>query len=131
MQEFVLIVHRYLRFVILALGILGILRTLVSLGTREAKFMSVDLLLSRVYTGALYLQLAVGLILLLVLLGAAQPVTWIHTLLMIPAVFIGHLSRRYRHWEDRDRHTVLLRIYVGSLGIIVIGLIVINQLRLI
>ena len=80
-MDFFLTVHQYLRFVILAVALLGILRSVVSLGTREA-------------------------------------------------IFVAHLSRRYREWPDRERLAAHLRIYLGSLVLIGIGLLVIGQLRL-
>ncbi|MGH2592924.1 MAG: hypothetical protein ACRDGG_05365 [Anaerolineae bacterium] len=130
-MEFFLVVHRYLRFVILALGILGALRSLVSLGTREARFMRVDEVLNRGYTGALDLQTLVGVVLALLLLGQSAGVPWIHPIIMLPAVIVSHLSRRFRARSDRDRHKAQLGIYVGSLVLIAAGLAVIGQLRLI
>jgi len=130
-MDFLLIVHRYLRFVILALGILGALRALVSLGTREARFMRVDEALNRGYSGALDLQTLVGMVLVLLLLAQPDDVPWIHLILMLPAVVISHFSRRFRNRLDRDRHKAQLGIYVGSLLWIAAGLAVIGQLRLI
>ncbi len=130
-MEFLLIVHRYLRFVILALGILGVLRALVSLGTRQARFMRVDEALSRSYSGALDLQTLVGMILVLLLIGQPADVSWIHPIIMFPAVVISHFSRRFRSRPDRARHKAQLSIYVVSLILIAAGLAVIGQLRLI
>jgi len=66
--------HAYLRFVILALGILGVLRSLVSLGTATAAFARVDEVLSRGYSGALDLQTLIGVVLVLGLLGSPESV---------------------------------------------------------
>jgi hypothetical protein len=130
-MDILLVAHRYLRFVILALGILGVLRALVSLGTREARFMRVDVLLGRGYSGALDLQTLVGIALALLLIGQSASVPWIHPISMLPAVVISHFSRRYRDRPDRDRHKAQLGIYLGSLILIAAGLAVIGQLRLI
>ena len=130
-MEFVLVVHQYLRFVILALGILGALRSWVSLGTREARFMRLDEMFSRVYSGALDLQVLAGAALLIFLLSQSAEVVWIHPIIMLPAVVVSHLSRRFRDRPDRDRHTAQLSIYVGSLALIAVGLAVIGELRLI
>jgi len=130
-MDFFLTVHRYLRFVILAVGILGVLRSVVSLGSREALFVRVDKLLMRLYIGALDLQLVAGVVLAVLLLTESQVVPWIHLFLMLPAIFVAHLNRRYREWENRDRHAAHLRIYLISLGLIALGLLVIGQLRLI
>jgi hypothetical protein len=123
--------HAYLRFVILALGIIGVLRALVSLGTREARFMRLDELLSRGYSGALDLQVLVGVVLVLLRMGQSASVAWIHPIIMLPAVVVSHFSRRFRDRPDRDRHKAQLSIYVGSLILIAAGLAVIGQLRLI
>jgi hypothetical protein len=125
-MELVLVVHRYLRFVILALGLLGVLRALVSLGTREARYMRVDEALSRAFSAALDLQM-----LALMALSASQPVPWIHPILMLPAVVISHLARRFRTRPDRRRHVAQLGIFAGSLIFIAAGLVVIGELQLI
>jgi hypothetical protein len=130
-MDFFLIVHRYLRFVILAIGILGVLRALVSLGTREARFMRIDDALSRVFSGALDLQVLVGAVLILWRPAESNPIPWIHPIIMLPAVFISHLTRRFRHRPDRERHRAQLAIFAVSLAIVALGLIVIDQLRLI
>ncbi|HLF29260.1 MAG TPA: hypothetical protein VJG32_23295 [Anaerolineae bacterium] len=136
-MDFFVTMHAYLRFVILALGILGVLRSLVSLGTRAARFMRVDEVLSRGYSGALDLQVLVGVVLVLGLLGLfGQPrvvpsSTWIHPLVMLPAVVIAHLGRRFRDRPDHDRHRAQLGLYLISLLFIAAGLAVIGQLRLI
>lgn len=130
-MEFFQTAHAYLRFVILALGIIGVLRALVSLGTREARFMRVDELLGRGYSGALDLQALVGVVLVLLLMGQSASVPWIHPILMLPAVVVSHFSRRFRDRPDRDRHKAQLGIYAGSLMLIAAGLAVIGELRLI
>jgi len=126
--------HAYLRFVILALGILGVLRSLVSLGTATAAFARVDEVLSRGYSGALDLQTLIGVVLVLGLLGSPESVPagkWLHPILMLPAVFVSHRGRRYRDRPDRDRHKAHLAVYTGSLALIAAGLVVIGELRLI
>lgn len=130
-MEFFLTAHRYLRFVILALAILGTLRSLVSLGTREARFMRLDEGLGRVYSGALDLQMLAGIFIAVLRLTASTPVIWIHPIIMLPAVVISHLSRRFRDRADRERHKAQIGIYLGSLAIILLGLAVVGQLRLI
>lgn len=130
-MDFILTTHNYLRFVILALGILGVLRALVSLGTREARFMRVDEMMVRAFSGALDLQVLVGVVLVMLLLGqSGASVPWIHPIVMIPAVVVSHLSRRFRERSDRERHKVQFGLYLGSLVLIGIGLAVIGQLKL-
>jgi hypothetical protein len=130
-MDFFLIAHAYLRFVILAVGVLGGLRSLVSLGTRDARFMRVDEMLNRGFGGALDLQVLIGIVLVILLMGQPAEVPWIHPILMAPAVVLAHLGARFRNRSDRDRHKAQLAIYVGSLSLILAGLAVIGQLRLI
>ena len=127
-MEFFLAAHSFLRVVILALGIVGILRCLVSLATRQARFARFDEALARVYSGALDLQVVVGAALILFLAGAAQPVPWIHPILMLPAVVISHLGRRYRDRPEPQRHKIQLALYAASLLFVAVGLAVIGQL---
>ena len=76
------------------------------------------------------MQLLVGLLLVLAALTLQQRVTWIHPIIMIPAVIIAHLSRRFAAQPDRKRHQAQLAIYLGSLALVAIGLAVIGQLVL-
>ena len=130
-MDIILTAHTYLRLLILTLGALGILRALVSLGTRNAAFARVDEVLSRGYTGALDLQTVVGAILALMLLGQSESVQWIHPLIMLPAVFVAHLGRRFQNRPDRERQKAQLAVYAGSLAIVAVGLAVIGELRLV
>jgi len=61
-------------------------------------------------------------------LQATMP--WIHPIVMIPAIVVAHLSRRFAALPDRQRHQRQLAIYLGSLALIVIGLAVIGQFAL-
>jgi len=130
MLVFALTVHRYLRFVILAFGVLGVLRSLVSLNTREPKFMRIDEVMSRAFSGALDLQTLAGIVLILLLPGEGRSIAWLHPILTLPAVVAAHLGRRFRDRPDRDRLTAQLILYVASLALIALGLAVIGQLRL-
>jgi hypothetical protein len=130
-MDIILTAHNYLRLLILTLGALGILRALVSLGTRNATFMRVDEVLSQGYTGALDLQVVVGVILALMLVGQSEAVQWIHPIIMLPAVFVAHLGRRYQDRADRERQKAQLAIYAASLGLVAAGLAVIGELRLV
>ena len=131
MLAFALSAHRYLRFVILAFGVLGVLRSLVNLGTREAKFGRVDEVLGRAFSGALDLQMLAGIGLILLYPGEGRSIQWLHPMIMLPAVVVSHLGRRFRDRPDRDRLKGHLGLYLGSLVLIVLGLAVIGQLRLI
>jgi uncharacterized membrane protein YphA (DoxX/SURF4 family) len=73
------------------------------------------------------IQLLVGIFLVLAALTVQQPVPWIHPIIMLPAVIVAHLSRRFATRPDRQRHQAQLAIYLGSLALVVIGLVVIGQ----
>jgi hypothetical protein len=129
-QETLVYIHSVLRWLILSLAVFGTARSFVSMLSVSARFTRLDLGVSRVYPLLLDLQLLVGLLLVLAALTLQQPVPWIHPIIMVPAVAIAHLSRRFAARPDRNRHQAQLAIYLSSLALIAIGLAVIGQLAL-
>ena len=129
-QDTLLYVHSVLRWLILSIAVFGAARSFVSMLSVSARFTRLDLGVSRVYAILLDIQLLVGVLLVLAALTLQQPVPWIHALIMIPAVIIAHLSRRFAAQPDRKRHQAQLAIYLSSLALIVIGLAVIGRLSL-
>jgi hypothetical protein len=129
-QETLIFIHSMLRWLILSLAVFGVARSFVSMLSVSARFTRLDLGVSRVYTVLLDIQLLVGILLVLAALTMQQPVPWIHPIIMIPAIVIAHLSRRFAAQPDRKRHQAQLAIYLGSLALIVIGLAVIGRLAL-
>lgn len=129
-QDLLKFVHSTVRWLILSLAVFGTARSFVSMLSVSARFSRLDLGISRAYAGLLDLQLLVGLLLVLATLTIPQVVQWIHPIVMLPAVVIAHLSRRFAPEPDRKRHQAQLGIYLGSLVLIVIGLAVIGQLYL-
>ncbi|HZY44817.1 MAG TPA: hypothetical protein VFF70_08720, partial [Anaerolineae bacterium] len=71
-----------------------------------------------------------GVLLVLAALLLQQAVPWLHVIVMLPALVVGHLNRRVRDRPDRVRHQVQLGVYIGTLALSVIGLAIINQLAL-
>ena len=120
-------IHSMLRWLILSLAVFGAARSFVSMLSVSARFTRLDLGVSRAYAVLLDLQMLVGILLVLSALTVQQPVPWIHPIIMIPAVVVAHLSRRFAAQPDRQRHQAQLAIYLGSLALVVIGLIVIGQ----
>jgi len=96
----------------------------------SARFTRLDVGVSRAYAGLLGLQLLLGGLLVLGAATLQDTLPWIHPIIMIPAVIVAHLNRRFRAQPDRKRHQRQLAIYLGSLALIVLGLAVINQLSL-
>ena len=126
-QETLIAIHSALRWLILSLAVFGAARSFVSMLSVSARFTRLDLGVSRAYPVLLDVQLLVGILLVLAALTVQQPVPWIHPIIMIPAVIVAHLSRRFAAQPDRKRHQAQLAIYLGSLALVVIGLIVIGQ----
>ncbi len=129
-QATLIYIHGVVRWLILSLAVFGAARSFVSMLSVSARFTRLDLGVSRVYTVLLDLQLLVGGLLVLAALNLQQAIPWIHPIIMIPAVVIAHLGRRFAAQPDRKRHQVQLAIYLSSLALIVIGLAVIGQLSL-
>ena len=129
-QDTLIYIHGVLRWLILSLAVFGTARSFVSMLSVSARFTRLDIGVSRAYAILLDLQLLVGILLVLAALTLQQPVPWIHPIIMVPAVVIAHLSRRFVAQPDRKRHQVQLAIYLGSLALVAIGLAVIGQLVL-
>src|SRR5512144_1590256 len=119
-QDTLVYIHSMLRWLILSLAVFGAARSFVSMLSVSARFSRLDLGVSRAYTILLDLQLLVGILLVLAALAAQGSVPWIHPIIMIPAVVIAHVSRRFTVQPDRKRHQAQLAIYLGSLALIVI-----------
>ena len=129
-QESLLAIHSFVRWLILSLALFGTARSFVSMLSVSARFTRLDVGVSRAYAGLLDLQLLLGVLLVLGAVTLQDIIPWIHPIIMIPAVVVAHLGRRFAAQPDRKRHQRQLAIYLGTLALIVIGLAVINQLFL-
>ncbi len=129
-QDVLLYIHGAVRWLILSLAVFGAARSFVSMLSVSARFSRLDMGVSRAYAISLDLQVLVGILLVLAAFTVQQIVPWIHPIIMIPAVVIAHLSRRFAPQPDRKRHQAQLAIYLGSLALVAIGLAVIGQLSL-
>ncbi len=123
-------IHGMLRWLILSLAVFGTARSFVSMLSVSARFTRLDLGVSRAYPVLLDLQMLLGILLVLATLNIQQAVPWIHPIIMLPAVEIAHLGRRFATEPDRKRHQVQFALYLGSLALVVIGLAVIGKLSL-
>ncbi len=126
-QDTLIYIHSVLRWLILSLAVFGAARSFVSMLSASARFTRLDVGVSRAFAVLLDVQLAVGILLVLAALTVQEPVPWIHPIIMIPAVIVAHLSRRFAAQPDRKRHQAQLAIYLGSLALVVLGLLVIGQ----
>ena len=129
-QDTLTYIHSVVRWLILSLAVFGTARSFVSMLSVSARFTRLDLGVSRAYAVVLDVQALVGVLLVLAALTLQQLVPWVHPIIMIPAIVIAHLSRRFATQPDRKRHQAQLGIYLGSLVLIVAGLAVIGQLSL-
>ncbi len=123
-------IHGMLRWLILSLAVFGTARSFVSMLSVSARFTRLDLGVSRAYPVLLDLQMLLGILLVLATLNIQQAVPWIHPIIMLPAIVIAHLGRRFAAQPDRKRHQAQFTLYLGSLALVVIGLAVIGKLSL-
>jgi hypothetical protein len=129
-QDTLIYIHSVVRWLILSLAVFGAARSFVSMLSGSARFTRLDVGVSRAYAVLLDLQLLIGVLLVLAALTLQQAVPWLHPIIMIPAVVVAHLSRRFAAQPDRKRHQAQLAIYLGSLALVAMGLAVIGQLGL-
>jgi uncharacterized membrane protein YphA (DoxX/SURF4 family) len=129
-QNSLLTIHSFVRWLILSLALFGTARSFVSMLSVSGRFTRLDVGVSLAYAGVLDLQFLLGILLVLGALTLQTTVPWIHPMIMIPAIIVAHLSRRFAALPDRKRHQRQLAIYLGSLVLIAIGLMVIGQLHL-
>ncbi len=129
-HDFLLSLHGLFRWFVLSLAIVGAARSFVSMLTVSARFARLDVGLSNAYRGVLDLQGLIGMLIVIAALLTRAPVNWLHPIIMIPAIVVGHLNRRFRSKPDRTRHRFQLGVYIGSVALVAIGLAVINQLYL-
>jgi hypothetical protein len=119
-------IHGELRWIFLAVAVLGIARTLYGL-VRAAKFTTLDGRLAMVYSGLLDLQAlyGIGLILYLSLdkLNLKATINWVdwHPVWMLAAVVVGHLGSGFKGAPDRTRFRAQLAVYAFSLVLIFVG----------
>ncbi len=122
--------HSLVRWFILSFALVGSARAFVSMLSVSGKFTRLDQGLSSAYSGLLDLQGLLGILLIIAALTLQTSVPWLHLIVMLPAIGVSHLTRRFRSLPDRTRQQRQLVIYLGSLALIAIGLAVIDQLTL-
>ncbi len=128
--DFLVYLHGLVRWFILSLAVVGAARSFVSMLTVSARFTRLDIGLSNAYSGILDLQGLLGILMVISAFVTHSDVRWLHPLIMIPAIIVGHSNRRFRARPNRIRHQYQAAIYAGSLVLVAIGLAVINQLYL-
>jgi len=127
-------VHGLVRWLILLIGVLTVLKAAYSLASRAA-YGRADRGLMAAYSGALDLQGLLGLILLIwgVLApppGLALPgltTRVVHAVVQVAAIAIAHQSPRWRDAPDRLRHQAQLGLLVASLALVLVGVLIITR----
>jgi NADH:ubiquinone oxidoreductase subunit 6 (subunit J) len=123
-------VHGLIRWFILSLAVVGAARSFVSMLSVSGRYARLDVGLSNAYSLLLDVQGLLGVLLVIAALLIQRPVPWLHAIIMLPAIIVGHLNRRFRHQPDRTRQQIQFGIFLGTLALIALGLAVINQLYL-
>jgi hypothetical protein len=120
-------IHGEFRWIFVLVAVIGVARTVYGLA-RKGEFSALDGRLALAYSVLLDLQALYGIGLILYLglskLGSFQAtINWVdwHPVWMLAAVFVGHLGARWKRASDRTRFQVQLLVYVGSLALILIG----------
>jgi hypothetical protein len=129
-QTALLTIHSFVRWLILSLALFGAARSFVSALSVSGRFTRLDVGVSLAFAGVLDFQFLVGVLLVLGAANLQTTIPWIHPIIMLPAIIVAHLSRRFAAQPDRQRHQRQLAIYLGSLALIASGLAVIGQLAL-
>ena len=118
-----LMIHSILRWVIVIIAIVAIVK--FALGwLRGGAFKGMDRGLASGFSGLIDLQSTLGLIFLVWtgLAGAGFPMYRIeHTVTMLIAAFVGHLSSRWKNADDKTRFRNSLFIVIDVLIIVFIG----------
>src|SRR5688572_10875616 len=125
MYEIVLVVHSWMRWLVLAAALVVLVRSIRGL-VRRAPWDPIDARASRAFVGLVDLQLLIGLVLYVALspivrlaisdLGAAMAspalrfFTIEHATAMLPAVIAAHVGsvRAKKANDDRRRHRIML-----------------------
>ena len=121
MVDAVVTLHSWVRWIILAVGLLAVLRGLWG-WWRNLAFASTDNALGAAFTGLIDLNVLVGAVLLIVRWSNPNRPSLLHPVFMILAAVVAHggrvLARRY---TDSGRHQWQSLSLLASLVLILIG----------
>ena len=118
-----LIIHSYLRWLIVILAITAILKFAIG-WLRGGAFKGMDRGLASGFSGLMDLQGTIGIVILVWsgLAGAGFPMTRIeHATTMILAMIVGHLPARWKNAADNIRFRNALFCILGALLLIYVG----------
>ena len=122
-MSFLLIVHSYLRWLILIVALVAVIKFAIG-WRRGSAFQRVDRIFASAFSGLMDLQALVGLILLVWggVAGVGFPSFRIeHTVTMIIAAVVAHLHVLWKNADDQKRFRNSLFIVLDTLIVIFIG----------
>ncbi len=122
-MDWVLLLHSLLRFLILIVAIVGILKALIAIVQRSAQD-KIDQTLASAFLGIYDLQVLIGV--LIILLGGLKQA--IHPIVMIVGVFLAHgIQSMTKRAEGSNARLYRLALFVLPLIAILVGLASIGQ----
>ncbi len=123
-MDIVLLVHSLVRFVVLLIAVVGIVKVLVNL-VRKSEPAPSDRAIASAFLGVYDLQVLLGL--LIIFLGGLTNA--LHPVVMFIGVVIAHgLQAMSRRSRGANVHLVRLIFYIVPLAIILVGLAIIGHL---
>ena len=123
-MDIVLLLHSLVRFVILLVAVVGVIKVLIVL-VQKSKPDQIDQMLASVFTGLYDLQVLLGL--LLILLGGLSQA--IHPIVMFIGVLLAHGLQVMTKRAEGTRATMYrLALFIVPLVVILVGLATIGHL---
>lgn len=114
-------VHSLVRWIILTIGLLAVLRGLWG-WLRNLAFASADNVLGAAFTGLIDLNVLIGAALLIVKWSDPSRPSFLHPVFMILAAVVAHGGRMLaRRYMDRSRHRWQSLSLLASLVLILVG----------
>ena len=123
-MNILLMAHSGLRWLILLIAVIAVVKYLIG-WLQRGQYRGMDRGLMSGFSGLMDLQSLLGLILLLWsgFAGVGFPFFRIaHSLIMIAAAILAHMSRRWQNANDATRFRNNLFLIVGSLILVLIGI---------
>lgn len=125
-MDIVLMLHSVLRYIVLLAAVIGLLKAIFNLFTKNAST-SADSILASIFLGTFDLQALLGI--LIILLGGLRGP--LHPLLMFVALVLAHgFSSVIKRGAEANVKLLRLALYAVPLAIILFGLLIIGQLKI-
>src|SRR5690242_14827025 len=112
-MSIVLFLHSWVRWIILILAVAALVKHVIGLMQKQP-YDSAARGLMAAFSGAMDLQVLLGLI-LLVLIGGPQRMHWEHLGTMIIAAVVAHLPAAWKKKADKVRYRNNVLVIIGAL----------------